>query len=115
MATSVSYNATIAASTNSGDVLAGTSLRQSPGFGVIRILARHAAGAGTVVCDAYRGSDQPMTQIAMQAAAGGPNTLEDTIGEFAVSPGLTLRVVFTETGGVNTATIARIEYHPRRA
>lgn len=109
----VSYTTQVPLSSTTTNILLGTPLQTAPGRGVIRVLGRHAAAAGTLVMNAWRGADQVMFDSPMQAAAGGPNTLEDLLGDFAVFGGETLMIKLTETAGTATNPSIRVEYLPR--
>lgn len=106
-----SYTTQVPLSSTTSNILLGKKLNQAPGRGFYRILGRHAAAAGTVVMHAWRGSDNVADSLPMQAAAGGPNVLEDELIRFGVFGGETILIKLEETAGTATNPSIRIEFH----
>lgn len=102
MKTSESYTTQVPLSSTTGNILLGTTLQTAPATGFYKVIGRHAAAAGTVVLTAFRGSDRVLNNRLMQAAAGGPNMLEDELGRFSVKKGDSIVITLTETAGTAT-------------
>lgn len=114
MPTIESYTTQVAAGGTSDDMLIGKKLGRPSSRGIFRILGRHATAQGTLVLDVWRGNDQVGDSIPMQAAAGGPNLLEDILCEFAVFGTEGVIAKLRETGGATaTDPVIKFELHPR--
>lgn len=106
------YTTQVALSTTTSDIMTGKKLERAPGRGFYRILGRHAAAQGTLVLHGWRGAENIADGLPMQAAAGGPNTLEDELLRFGVFGGEKILLKLQETVGTATDPSIRIEYHP---
>lgn len=105
---SMSYSATIAASTTVGDVFSGDPFRTSQRPSRYRLFGRHATAAGAVVGTVRHGRISDANRVAMVAAAGAPVIPDDLIAESYLMPGEEYIVDVTETGAVNTAVVLRV-------
>ena len=105
-----SYNEDVTASTETADILLGTNLQTAPMAGIITIYGRHEASVGTLVMNAQRNGANVLTNRLMQAAAGGPNKLEDTLVKFSVDKGDRILIKLKETAGTNTIAAIVVEF-----
>lgn len=107
------YTTQVAAGVTTSDIMTGKKLERAPGRGFYRILGRHAASQGTLVLHGWRGAENIADGLPMQAAAGGPNVLEDVLIQFGVFGGEKILLKLEETGGVTaTDPSIRLEFHP---
>jgi len=106
----VGYATTVGASSTTGNILQGTLIERAPGPGKYTVWGRHAASAGTIVMDVYRGLEILGRSVPMSAAAGAPNVNDDKLLEFGVAGGETIVVILRETAGTNTIPNIKVEF-----
>jgi len=104
----MTYEATVAANTESEDIFQPQLFNQAQRISRYRLYARHASAVGTVLASVRHGRLVEGENMNMTAAAGSPVIPDDLLSECVLRPGESYKVNLKETGGTNTATKLKV-------